>query len=156
MKLSHNEKFSPCTIEIIIIIILSYYFSQHLLPSVSLPLRLSWQRICLQCKRTGFDPWVGKIPWRKERLPTSVFWPGEFHGLYHPWGCKESDMTERILFSLSLTTSSQMLLFFFLFVIVFLFPLKCVLHKCGEIVFSVESPLLRKFLAHSRYTIKIS
>ena len=31
----------------------------------------------------GFDPWVGKIPWRKERLPTPVFWPGEFHGLYY-------------------------------------------------------------------------
>ena len=24
--------------------------------------------------------WVGKIPWRRERLPTPVFWPGEFHG----------------------------------------------------------------------------
>ena len=28
------------------------------------------------------DPWVGNIPWRRERLPTPVFWPGEFHGLY--------------------------------------------------------------------------
>ena len=35
--------------------------------------------------RPGFDPWVGKIPWRKERLPTPVFRPGEFHGLYSPW-----------------------------------------------------------------------
>ena len=34
--------------------------------------------------------WVGKIPWRRERLPTPVFWPGEFHGLYSPWGHKES------------------------------------------------------------------
>ena len=24
--------------------------------------------------------WVGKIPWRRERLPTPVFWPREFHG----------------------------------------------------------------------------
>ena len=38
--------------------------------------------------------WVGKIPWRKERLPPPVFWPGEIHGLYSPWGCKESDTTE--------------------------------------------------------------
>ena len=30
----------------------------------------------------------------KERLPTPIFWPGEFHGLYSPWGCKESDMSE--------------------------------------------------------------
>jgi len=37
-------------------------------------------RICLQCGRPGFDPWVEKIPWRRERLPTPVFWPGEFHG----------------------------------------------------------------------------
>ena len=46
--------------------------------------------------RLGFDPWVGKIPWRRERLPTPVFWPGEVHGLYSPWGCKELDTTERL------------------------------------------------------------
>ena len=40
-------------------------------------------------RRPGFDPWVGKIPSRKERLPSPVFWPGEFHGLYNPWGHKE-------------------------------------------------------------------
>ena len=34
-----------------------------------------------KCRRPGFDPWVGKIPWRRERLPTPVFWPGESHGL---------------------------------------------------------------------------
>ena len=38
--------------------------------------------------------WTGKIPWRRERLPTPVFWPGEFHGLYSPWGHKELDTTE--------------------------------------------------------------
>ena len=27
-------------------------------------------KICLQCKRPGFDPWIGKIPWRRERLRT--------------------------------------------------------------------------------------
>ena len=32
--------------------------------------------------RPGFDPWVGKMPWRRDRLPAPVFWPGEFHGLY--------------------------------------------------------------------------
>ena len=35
----------------------------------------------------GFDPWVGKNPWRRERLPTPVFWLGEFHGL-SGWGRK--------------------------------------------------------------------
>ena len=49
-----------------------------------------------QCRRPRFDPWVGMIPWRRERLPTPVFWPGEFHGLYSPWGCEESDMTEQL------------------------------------------------------------
>ena len=57
------------------------------------------------CRRPGFDPWVGKITWRRERLPSPVFWPGEFHGLYGPWGRKESDMTAR--FSLSLVCSSR-------------------------------------------------
>ena len=46
------------------------------------------------------NPWVGKIPWRMERLPTPVFWTGEFLGLYSPWGHKELDMTERLSISL--------------------------------------------------------
>ena len=33
---------------------------------------------------------------RRERLPTPVFWSREFHGLYNPWGCKESHMTEQL------------------------------------------------------------
>ena len=48
-------------------------------------------------RELGFDPWIGKIPWRRERLPTPVFWPGEFHGLYSPWGCKESGTAEQLL-----------------------------------------------------------
>ena len=35
-------------------------------------------------QKTWVDPWVGKIPWRREGLPTPVFWPAEFHGLYNP------------------------------------------------------------------------
>ena len=46
-----------------------------------------------------FDSWVRKIPWRRERLPTPVFWPGEFHGLYSPWGHKKSDTTEQLSLS---------------------------------------------------------
>ena len=68
---------------------------------IGYPLQYSWAslvaqlvRICLQCGRPGFGPWVGKIPWRRERLPTPVFWTGEFHGLYSPWGHKELDTTE--------------------------------------------------------------
>ena len=47
-------------------------------------------------RETWVHPWVGKIPFRRERLPTPVFWPGDFHGLYISWGCKESDMTARL------------------------------------------------------------
>ena len=50
----------------------------------------------LQCRRPGFDSWVEKIPWRRAKLFTPVFWPGEFHGLCSPWGRKESDMTEQL------------------------------------------------------------
>ena len=37
-----------------------------------------------------------RIPWRRERLPTPVFWPGELYGLYGPWGHKQLDMTEQL------------------------------------------------------------
>ena len=54
---------------------------------------------CLWYWRPGFNPWVWKMPWRREWQPTPVFLPGEFHGHRslvgcHPWGCKESDTTE--------------------------------------------------------------
>ena len=44
--------------------------------------------------------WVGKTPWRRKWQPTPVFLPGKSHGQrslagYGPWGCKESDTTER-------------------------------------------------------------
>ena len=62
--------------------------------AMTIPLWLSLWRIYLQCRRPGFNPWVEKIPWRRERLPTPVFWPAEFHGLYILWGHKELDTTE--------------------------------------------------------------
>ena len=57
--------------------------------------------ICLQCRRPKFNPWVEKMPWRREWLHTPIFLPGEFHGQrspegYSPWGCKESDTTEQL------------------------------------------------------------
>ena len=42
----------------------------------------------------GLIPGCGKIPWRRETLPAPVLWPGEFHGLFSPWGPKESDTIE--------------------------------------------------------------
>ena len=62
-------------------------------------------RICLQCRRPRFFPWVGKIPWRRKWQSTPVFLPGKSHRQrslvgYTPWSHKESDMTERLTLSL--------------------------------------------------------
>ena len=50
------------------------------------------KRVCLQCRRPGFDSWVRKMPWRRKWQPTPVFLPGESHGQrslagYSLWGC---------------------------------------------------------------------
>ena len=34
-----------------------------------------------QCRRPRFNPWVGKIPWRRKWQPTPVFLSGKSHGL---------------------------------------------------------------------------
>ena len=48
---------------------------------------------------TGFNPWAGKIPWRKEWQSIAVFLPGKSHGQrslmgYSPWSCKQLDTTK--------------------------------------------------------------
>ena len=55
--------------------------------------------VCLQCGRPGFDPWVGKILWRRKWQPTPVLLPGKSNGQrsvvsYSPWVRKELDTTE--------------------------------------------------------------
>ena len=59
---------------------------------------------CRRCKRCVFDPWVGKIPWRRAWQPTPVFLPGESPWTlksrvadYSPWGHKESATAEATL-----------------------------------------------------------
>ena len=52
-----------------------------------------------QRRRRGFNPWIGKFPWRRKWQPTPVFLPRKLHGQrslagYSPWGHKESDTTE--------------------------------------------------------------
>ena len=59
------------------------------------------------CRGLGFNPWVGKISWRRKWQPTLVFLHGKSHGWrslvgYSPWGCKESDTTEQFHFHFSL------------------------------------------------------
>ena len=58
-----------------------------------LPWWLSSKESACECRRCGFDPWVGKIPWRRNWEPTAVFLPEESHGQkglvgYSPWVCK--------------------------------------------------------------------
>ena len=66
----------------------------------------------------GLIPGLGRFPWRRQRLPTLFFWPGEFHGLYSPWGHKESDTTEQ----LSLSSMFQRLCYVF-FLVIYMFIL---------------------------------
>ena len=77
-------------------------FKNH--PTIVLISRLPWWlkgwSICLQCRRPGFDPWVGKITWIRKWPPTPVFLPGESHGHRSLTECsqrdrKESGTTER-------------------------------------------------------------
>ena len=54
---------------------------------------LGSERICLQHGTPGFDPWVGKIPWRRAWPPGPVLRPGDSHGQrslvgYSPWVAK--------------------------------------------------------------------
>ena len=69
------------------------------MPIWRLVLSYSWASLVAQFKesacqsRRGFDPLVGKIPWRRKWQPTPVFLPGKSHGQrslvgYSPWGRK--------------------------------------------------------------------
>ena len=59
------------------------------------------QRICLPYRRSGFDPWIGKIPWKRKQQPTPVSFTDKSYGQrslagYSPWGRKELNMTKRL------------------------------------------------------------
>ena len=59
---------------------------------------------------------VQSLSWEdllEKEMPTYssiLAWPGEFHGLYNPWGRKESDTTERLSLSLSIPPASPSML----------------------------------------------
>ena len=85
---------------------------------------------CRRHKSLGFDPWIEKIPWRREWQPTPVFSPGDFHGQsslegYSPWGCTESDTTEATEHACLLTVLYRLSIYFsYLLLIVHVIPLK--------------------------------
>ena len=73
---------------------------------IGYPLQYSWASLVAQLVKNlpaMWETWVQSLDWedplRRERLPTSVLWPGEFHGLYSSWGHKESDTIERLSLS---------------------------------------------------------
>ena len=76
--------------------------SAHLLTNIRMnghPCWLNCKESACQCGRHRFNPWIGKIPCRREWQPTPVFLPGKFYeqrilAAYSPWGLKESDTTE--------------------------------------------------------------
>ena len=58
---------------------------------IGYPLQYSWASLVAQLVKNPpamLETWVGKIPWRSDRVPTPVFWPGEFPGLCSPWGLR--------------------------------------------------------------------
>ena len=66
---------------------------------LGLPRWLSGKESASQCRRCGFSPWVGKIPWRRERKPIPVVLPEKSHGQrslvgYSPSSHKESGTTQ--------------------------------------------------------------
>ena len=67
---------------------------------IGYPLQYTWASLVAQlvknplamCGRPGFDPGLGRFPGEGKSYPLAwrTLWSGEFHGLYSPWGHKES------------------------------------------------------------------
>ena len=75
---------------------------------IGYPLQYFWASLVAQLVQNPpamWETWVRSLGWEdpleKGNATTPVFWTGEFHGLYSPWGCKESDMTESLSLSYS-------------------------------------------------------
>ena len=116
LSLSHPDlppvSFSPSTTCGLCRPLPSWFLPAYLVAALRLPLEISRgfprgasgkEPTCQYRRLKGheFNPWVGKIPWRRACQPTPVFLPGESHGQrslagYSPWGCKELNMTERL------------------------------------------------------------
>ena len=80
-------------------------------PSMGLSRQEHWSGLpfpspWLQCRRPQFGSLVRKTRWRREKLPTPVFYPAEFHRLYSPWGPKsQTQLSDFHLFSFRVLSS---------------------------------------------------
>ena len=68
---------------------------------IGYPLQYSWASLVAQLVKNSpamWETWFQSLDWEdpleKGKATTPVFWPGEFHGLFSPWGHKELDTTE--------------------------------------------------------------
>ena len=74
------------------------------------------QQVKKRHRRDGFDPWVGKIPWRRKWQSSPVLLPEKPHGKrslvgYGPWGYKELDMTEQLSMHITMLVVGYILAF---------------------------------------------
>ena len=87
--------------------------------SLFLPNFFSWSSLKKTTSWNKNLPWVGKIPWRRKWQSTPVLLPGKSHGqrslvAYSPWGCKQSDRTERLHFHFHLKCCIPTMIFPFI------------------------------------------
>ena len=78
-----------------------------------LPWWLRWLSVCLQCGRTWFSPWDGRISWRRKWQPTPIFLPGKNHEWrsligYSPWGPKSYTRLSNFTFTFTFLTSTRL------------------------------------------------
>ena len=110
-----------------------------------------------QCGRPGFNPWVGKISWRRKWQPTPVFLPGKSHGWrsllgYSSWGWQELDTTEWLHFHFhtvkGFSIVSEAVDIFLEFCCFFYDPVDVGSLISGSSAFSKSNLYIWKFLVH--------
>ena len=126
-----------------------FYYGFSITIVKMLPMWHSGKESACQCrrhKRGRFNPWVGKIPWRRKWQPTPVFLLRESHGQrtlvgYSPRGHKESDMTECAFTCLNIWKCDLPLTI----IIIILFPQHFPNSPCLFISFSSFNKFLKVF-----------
>ena len=90
-------------------------WSHRLGEGIDYPLQYSWASLVAQLVKNPpatQETWVRSLGWEdplEKGKATPVFWPGDFHGLYSPWGQKKLDMTERVSLSISQQFKSEIM-----------------------------------------------